>query len=108
MTTTTAEDKGKKPDKKPKPKPTNKSNIKVQIKVTNAVVGTSYIANLAGQTQTKVADETDLTFNIHFKKGNGTVPNVGDTITGNINGTITFSVTIKDKNKPNKITVTLP
>jgi hypothetical protein len=105
MATTTAEDKGKKPDKKPKP--TNKSN-KVQIKVTNAVVGTSYTANLVGQTQTKVADETDLTFNIHFKKGNDTVPKVGDTITGNINGTITFSVTIKDKNKPNKITVTLP
>jgi hypothetical protein len=105
-----AETMGKKPDKKPK-----NIKAKVQVKVNNVVAGQEYICALGSLTQTKTAEaETEeesggklsLAFMMNFGKKNDEPVTKGQILDGNVNGT-PFTVTIKDSNKPIKVSVNL-
>jgi hypothetical protein len=92
-------------------KPAEKcNNVKIQVRVTNAVNGTEYTATatLDGKTVSKtVTAEEDgtLAIPLNFKKLSP-CPVVGDTFSGDVNGTA-FSGEIKSLKKPNKVSVTL-
>lgn len=105
-----------------KAKPDKKCATKIQLTFNNTVAGTEYTCNLGSQSLTKVAEEEEetLTFMFQFKKPTKIVklqakpteetvpcPAVGETLTGDINGTA-ISVTVMSTKKPTKITIDLP
>lgn len=105
-------DKGKQKSKD-KPKDPKCNNVKILVKVSNippnstALVGQ---ATLNGKSVSKTVgledDENKVAIPLSFKKLNP-CPAVGDSFSGNVNGT-SFSGTLTSLKKPNKVSVSLP